>query len=43
MERFEAVEKLGRKLEARKMLAGTVVVDRVSKMSTANWETLQTT
>ncbi|MCI0717958.1 MAG: TIGR03435 family protein [Acidobacteria bacterium] len=33
---FEAVEKLGLKLEAPKITADTVVVDRVSKMPTAN-------
>ena len=33
---FDAVEKLGLKLEARKITVDTIVVDRVSKMPTAN-------
>jgi uncharacterized protein (TIGR03435 family) len=33
---FDAVEKLGLKLEARKVTVETVVVDQVSKTPTAN-------
>ena len=33
---FDAVEKLGLKLESRKVTVETVVVDRVSRMPTAN-------